>query len=172
MKSIKKNEREQGQSMVEFLLVLPILMLILSGLLDLGRIYFTFIALEEAAAEAALYLAIRPECANDNGKEQCAAPNNALYRAESAGNDEFDMAIARWNIPWDDALALDGFSPPFVGGTDNATGNTAAINQCTAIGCTVVVQVKYRYEFLTPLVQEITRGIDIELQASQLIVFE
>jgi len=53
-------KRENGQSMVEVALTMPLLLLILMGILDLGRAYFTFVALSDAAAEGATYAAIHP----------------------------------------------------------------------------------------------------------------
>jgi hypothetical protein len=51
---------QKGQSMVEMALTMPILILIVAGILDLGRASFTFIALSDAAAEGAAYAAIHP----------------------------------------------------------------------------------------------------------------
>ena len=76
MKLPGKN-KEQGQSLVEFAITLPILILILSGLMDLGRAYYIYVALEEAVAEAALYLAISPDCPDENLLTKCENPNNA-----------------------------------------------------------------------------------------------
>lgn len=44
-----------GQSLVEFALTLPLLMLILLGVLDLGRLFFAYIAINNAAREGARY---------------------------------------------------------------------------------------------------------------------
>jgi Flp pilus assembly protein TadG len=51
----------KGQSLVEVAIAMPLLLLILMGILDLGRAYFTYIALSDAAAEGAAYAAIHPE---------------------------------------------------------------------------------------------------------------
>jgi Flp pilus assembly protein TadG len=52
--------RERGQSIVELALALPILLIVLLGLLDLGRAYYVLVALEDMAAEGATYAAIHP----------------------------------------------------------------------------------------------------------------
>jgi Flp pilus assembly protein TadG len=55
-----RKNNETGQSLVEVALTLPLLLLILMGILDLGRAYFTFITLSDAAAEGAAFAAVHP----------------------------------------------------------------------------------------------------------------
>jgi Flp pilus assembly protein TadG len=55
----RKND-QKGQSLVEVAITLPVLILIMAGILDLGRAYFTYVALSDAAAEGAAYAAINP----------------------------------------------------------------------------------------------------------------
>ena len=50
----------KGQSLVEVGLLMPLLVLMLAGILDLGRAYMTLVALNDAAAEGAAYAAIHP----------------------------------------------------------------------------------------------------------------
>lgn len=159
---IPRKQGERGQSLVEFAITLPVLVLIMSGLMDLGRAYYTFIALEEAVAEAALYLAISPDCPDYDLAApiaKCADPNNAYYRAVNSGNDEFDPLITDWNIPYDAAAIAAGWADPFPLG-------------CSSIGCNVLVQVEYPFEILTPGMQVFVDIITLRTQASQIIVFE
>jgi Flp pilus assembly protein TadG len=147
---------ERGQSMVEFALALPILILILSGMLDIGRVYFTFIALEEAAAEAALYLAINPTCPttadpDSDAGNPCADPNNATFRAQNAGNQELNWTLADVQL----------FRPTPYG-----------------IGDIVRVTIEYPYEFITPGINSITQsvtggtGLVLTVVANHIIMFE
>jgi Flp pilus assembly protein TadG len=46
-------KRQQGQTLVEFALVMPILILILFGILEFGRIFFSYIVITNAAREGA-----------------------------------------------------------------------------------------------------------------------
>lgn len=50
-----RNRSSRGQTMVEFALVLPILMFLLTGFFDLGRVVLAHDALGHAAREAARY---------------------------------------------------------------------------------------------------------------------
>jgi len=54
----KGTDRRLGQGMVELVIVLPLLLTILFGTLDLGRAFYTYIALTNAAREAARYAAV------------------------------------------------------------------------------------------------------------------
>jgi len=61
-----KNESPPAQALVEYALVLPILLLLILGTMDLGRMFYTKMILTNAAREGANYLAYYPEDA-DNG---------------------------------------------------------------------------------------------------------
>jgi Flp pilus assembly protein TadG len=50
-----RRERERGANLVEFALVLPLLLLMLVGVADLGRAFTTYIAITNAAREGARY---------------------------------------------------------------------------------------------------------------------
>jgi Flp pilus assembly protein TadG len=57
---IHSKPKEHGQSMVELALTITILMVLLAGTIDLGRAFFTWVALRDAAQEGASYGAIKP----------------------------------------------------------------------------------------------------------------
>ena len=50
----------RGQTLLEVALMMPVLILIIAGVVDLGRAFVTLIALTDAAAEGASYAAIYP----------------------------------------------------------------------------------------------------------------
>ncbi len=52
--------REQGQSLVEMAIALVILLLLVGGVVDLGRAFFTFMALRDSVQEGALYGSVNP----------------------------------------------------------------------------------------------------------------
>ncbi len=57
----QNNLRHKGQSLVEWALVLPILLLIIMAAMDFGRMFYTKIILTNAAREGVNYLAYFPE---------------------------------------------------------------------------------------------------------------
>ena len=59
MKKIPENtNREKGQSLMEFSISLVVLLILIAGIVDLGRAFFTYIALRDAAQEGASYAAV------------------------------------------------------------------------------------------------------------------
>lgn len=80
------NRAERGQSMVEMALMMTILLVVLSAVLDLGRGFFSFVAIQNAAAEGALYAAINPRC-RDASVPGCVNPNNVIFRTQNESPD-------------------------------------------------------------------------------------
>jgi Flp pilus assembly protein TadG len=59
-KNNKDSQREKGQSLVELAVSLVILLLLVGGIVDLGRAFFTSMSLRDAVQEGALYGSIDP----------------------------------------------------------------------------------------------------------------
>jgi len=55
---LKHMKKENGQAMVEFALVLPILLLVFAGIIDFGWIFHNQLVANNASREAARYVAI------------------------------------------------------------------------------------------------------------------
>lgn len=60
IKKLKKIKNETGQSMVELAVSLIVLLILLAGVVDVGRIAFYYIAMRDTAQEAASYASIFP----------------------------------------------------------------------------------------------------------------
>ena len=58
------NLTEKGQSLVEFAFSLVILLVLVAGIVDLGRAFFTYMALHDAAQEGAIHGALNPTDTN------------------------------------------------------------------------------------------------------------
>jgi Flp pilus assembly protein TadG len=62
MKCNQQNQRQpRGQSLVEMALMLPILLMLVLGAMDLGRMFYTKMVLTNAAREGVNYLVYYPE---------------------------------------------------------------------------------------------------------------
>src|SRR5438128_7469048 len=60
--SRRPRQAERGQGLVEFSLSLVFLTVLLLGVLDIGRAYFTYLGLKDAAEEGAYYGSAFPQC--------------------------------------------------------------------------------------------------------------
>lgn len=72
---------ERGQSMVEMALVLPILLLILLGITEFGRIYYTQLAITNGARAGARYAAVHNDLTKTYVAQQT-FPGNTIKQTE------------------------------------------------------------------------------------------
>jgi Flp pilus assembly protein TadG len=150
-------EAQSGQSLIEMAIGMVILVMLMSGLLDFGRLFFSYLALEDAVGEAALFLSIFPQCADsgddDNWgteggvdlSESCADPKNALWRAQNAvRNSVVDLT----------QIDITVYRPDLF------------------VGASVRVTIDYDFTFLTPVVPQYSalNPIPLQVYAEQLIV--
>ena len=160
-----KKPGHNGQSMAEFALSLTLLIMLVSGLLDLGRAYFVYTQLEDAAGEGALYLAINPRCRTSANGTGCVDPNNAMYRIRNCGGglvNWSDEMLADINI-----LYLDTTSPAAgYGGAD--------IYPNYEMQDTVVVTITYQFPLLSPFMPNLAGGplLPLTVRATQSIIEE
>jgi Flp pilus assembly protein TadG len=85
---------EHGQSLVEFTFMSIVIAVLLLGILDLGRAYFTYLALQDAAGEGANYGAVYPNrIAGDD-------PDNITYRVRNSAPEGslVDMSTASIDV--------------------------------------------------------------------------
>jgi Flp pilus assembly protein TadG len=133
---VQVRQAERGQSLVEMALMMTILLTILSAVLDLGRGFFSYIAIQNAAGEGALYAAINPRCPHATTVVpgfNCTNPNNVDFRAKNESPsgglvDPEQMGVA--------VFYADG------------TSEYSAVN--TLEGAPIRVQVQYRFRLVGP----------------------
>jgi len=87
--SSRKSER--GQSMTEFALSLVLVLTLLAGVVDLGRVFFSYIIIRDAAQEGAVYGSIAPK------DDLVAFSNEVEDRVKAAFTDPSDSS----NVPID-----------------------------------------------------------------------
>jgi Flp pilus assembly protein TadG len=94
----------QGQGILEFALVLPLLLLVVFGVLDLGRIFFVTIGLTNAAREGVRYLTLHPDdVSNEFGSfwgSKAAATDEANYSGITVSGSQVTVTCS--NVDGDD----------------------------------------------------------------------
>jgi len=73
--------KEEGQGLVEFALILMVLVLVVFGVLDLGRAFHSLITITNASREGARYLTKHPL---DNDNDFAGTKNAAINEADGA----------------------------------------------------------------------------------------
>lgn len=156
----------RGQSIAELAISSVFLITLLSGLLDLGRLFFTFVALEDAAGEGALYLSFNPLCrfsTDDGGGTRCDAPNNADYRIRHSGG-----GLVDWSTPGAATITfkyVDNTNPPVgYAGTD--------IYPNYELQDGIIVTITYQFQLLTPVIPQIVGSnyLPLSVLASHFVV--
>ena len=132
---------EAGQSLVEFAAGVMVLIILLSGVLDIGRAFMTFVAIENGAGEGAVFASMHPTWVEEGDAPEGAAddPNNITYRAMH----ESPTFLVDWS-----QASIDVYSPVIT------------------TGYPITVTVTYSYPLLTPFVSQLVGGGILPLRAS------
>jgi Flp pilus assembly protein TadG len=70
--------KEKGQSVVELAIILPLLLIILLGIIDFGRVFYAYVTVTNASREGARYGALHPGWIDESDN---ADPNNVKFHA-------------------------------------------------------------------------------------------
>jgi len=95
---------EKGQGLIEIAIVIPFLIMVVIGVLDLGRMYFTVIIINNAAREGTRYLIQHPD-----DKENFFANTKAVAAQEAQGTIvSLDTSDVEVTMCFDEAPTDDG----------------------------------------------------------------
>jgi hypothetical protein len=153
---LPSHKKEKAQGMVEFALILPILLLLMVGIIEFGRMLFFYSSVTSASREGARYGSAVGEVGGVSRYEDCGGIRDAALRAGVfAGIEESDIAIQ-----YDDGVTLkDASCPP------SSTVNLAD---------RVVVTVTGNFEPITPFIEVFfpEDGLDIASTTARTIIKE
>jgi len=135
-------QEEAGQGLVELALGVTVLLMLVMGIADLGRAYFTYVALGNAAGEGAAYGSFYPSCPYATSGPSCADPNNVDYRTRHESKQGLIDTSKISNV-------IVELSDP----------------QNPRLGDTITVTVQYDYDWITPFFRTFTGRSSIELRA-------
>jgi Flp pilus assembly protein TadG len=140
--------RTLGQSLVEFALILPIFLVFFAATLDLGRVFYANITLNNAAREGAFQASITP----------------ALYVEDQACNQATNRVVCR--IQNETRGSMIAIAPTDIDMSCSVPGCAAAA------GSQVTVDVRGRFRLITPLLSFIFGGQDLNLSSSAVAQIE
>jgi Flp pilus assembly protein TadG len=128
--------RGAGQSLVEFALVLPVIVLIVFGTIDVGRAIFTYNTLSESARQADRVAIVDQDGAN--------ITDAAIGYAPTLGLTSADVTVC---YTGETSTALDCSSAPPC--------------EPMRVGCLAIVTVDLAYVPLTPIISDIIGSIPL-----------
>lgn len=134
---------QAGQSLVEFAAGLVVLIILVSGVLDIGRAFMSFVAMENGAGEGALFASVHPRWVDEcTPLEKCGCdPEFATIESRTMG--ESPGGFVDW---------------------DNATVDVTA--PTITVGYPITVTVTYSYPLLTPFISQLVGNGTLPLRAS------
>jgi len=150
-----RHPRRRGQALVEFALILPVLLVILLGTVDAGRLIFAYNAVANAAREGG-----RTAIINQTPAE---VRQRAAEQATVLGMPTADP----------------GGCPPAGGPTTQPTGvcfvlrsrdgSAACPNPTAAIGCTAIVAAKWEWRAITPIIGDLIGPMSVSSTTRQTV---
>jgi len=150
---VGKETPKGGQALVELALIIPIFLLLIAGAIDLGRLFYAYVAITDASKEGALYGATNPSCQT---QADCGNPLNVVWHVQSEAGNLTDANGNPLN-PTIACLTPDG-------------GAAAVPSECTP-GDTYQVGVSYVFKLITPILGSLFNGrIVLHAQANATVL--
>jgi len=141
-RSETQQNNSQGQGITEFALILVFLLVLLAGIFDIGRAFFAYMIIRDAAQEGAVYGSIAPK--SDLGAFQTAVAD----RVEAAYLDPSNPSETPLNI-------------------DNVNIQVQILGSgCAAPGNSVRVSVDYQFPLAMPFLGAIIGKQTIDMSAA------
>ena len=139
--------RGRGQSLVEFALILPIFLLFIFGILDLGRAVYAYHTLNNAAREAARVAIVDQTITH--------IEDAAIGQALGLGIEAADITL-----DWRHANLAD---------VPNSCAPYLGMNEVAS--CTVMIRVEYEFRAATPIIGDIVGDIAMAGESSMIVEF-
>jgi TadE-like protein len=141
-----RGERSRGQALVEFSLVIPIFLLLLMGIFDLGRAVFSYNTLTNAAREGARMAIVNQD-----------KPTIIAHAKQQS-------AIVELNDP--------AVSVAFYQIASDGTADLDDPCNLVAVGCLAIVSFEATYVPITPFISNIVFGSGVTFRAESVLSVE
>lgn len=135
-----KNKRNSGQSLVELALFFTLLLLLLGGAVDLGRAFFGFMAIRDAAQEGATFAALFPKLITTTGP--------GIYTIDAEPYGKFTAGDIDYQLDY--RIRTSATMPLNLKDVDDI--KITVVNNCPI---SVKVTVIYHYRALMPFINEL-----------------
>ena len=138
--------KPRGQALVEFALAIPLFLLLLVGIFDLGRAVFAYNTLTNAAREGARLAIVN----QDEASIIQHAKNSSAIVELNAPNVDVDF----WQV------------------NNDGTADTSTACNLVANGCVAIISFEATYHPITPLIGNIVFGNGVTFKATSTLLVE
>jgi hypothetical protein len=139
-RQFRKFHAKRAQAVVEFMLALPVLLMLLYGIIEVGRLIFIFSSVANASRQAARYGSASGKI-NDTAFYQDCEGIRAV-----ANQSAFILKFDEINITYDRGINPDGSSIPIAGVDPDPKVDSCPIEVPVRNGDRIIVQVSATYE--------------------------
>jgi Flp pilus assembly protein TadG len=139
---LRRDRRGRGQALVEFALVIPIFLLLLVAIFDMGRAVFAYNTLTNAAREGARIAIVNQ------------------YKPSVLAHAKSETAIVELNDP---SVSVTYWQ---VGADGNPDKSKPQCTTLVAVGCLAVVKFEATYFPITPIISQIIFGSGVTFTAT------
>jgi len=161
----KRTKASHGQSLVEWAITLPILLMLFCGVFDLGRAYFALVMLNNAVSEGAHWAALYPVClpsASDSTSGNTACWNNNSIVGRIINEDTTLDRMSFTKVCWVTQVPGSAISTTNLSNTNNNTLTLWAQKRVSFV--TPVISALFGSSILlSSQVQEVIRGTDVPI---------
>jgi Flp pilus assembly protein TadG len=146
--------RRRGQALVEFALVLPLLLLMVFGIVDAGRLIYAYNTVSNSARNGARVAIVNQ---STSGAETCdttaTTPGATAWPVGCAISSGIGLGIKDTDVTvtYRDVTDTQNCQPP-----------PATDPPVVAIGCIAVVEVTGKFQPLTPVIGQIIGAVDVK----------
>jgi len=159
----RRRRGQSAQSLTEFALILPVLMLILLGVVDFGRVFYYWTSIANAAREGARYGITHPTAITSTCK---ADPSNVKYRVKQEAGSTVTLADSNIAVYWVDATT--GTRTDAAANCNPLPGDQRIYQNPNALR----VDVFYDFQAITPLISNFWGGGGLRIASSTTMVLE
>jgi hypothetical protein len=161
---MKKRNNRSGQSLLEFALFLPLLMLLVMGLFDIGRAVVYYAILNTAVREGTRYAIVLPDCDYMSDPGSCSGGYLESYPLDC------ESASSTANVSICDEITNKLFNI-----TDLLNNSTITITHKTinVDDMVIEIEIEYTYEPITPgagLIGDFTMQVNSEMLKTPIAV--
>jgi Flp pilus assembly protein TadG len=154
LRTARRSSRRNGQGLVEFALVLPILLLVLFGVIDLGRAVYAYSTITNSARTGSRVAIVDQDisitCTNTPVPARCAAARQAVALGIKAS----DVTVA------------------FCASGEDCVSDASQVCTTVAIGCDAVVTVPYVFKAVTPVISAMFPSTGLQLSSTTRLAVE